>query len=157
MARCSRRTSSERSTARCPIRRPTRNCARSPPTGIPEGYDAGDEPGALQSPSAEEVQASIAASLYAAWRSRMLASVINGTLGSLPAPDDQDSLAALRNLLDNFGSNGGRGASGIDFFAVPGMASTDDRRDFVILRSLRQGLDLLASPALFASTNQSDY
>jgi len=32
----------------------------------------------------EEVQASIAASLYAAWRSRMLASVINGTLGSLP-------------------------------------------------------------------------
>src|SRR5438093_6791342 len=129
----------------------------STPTGIPEGYDAGDEPGPLQSPSAEEVQASIAASLYAAWRSRMLASVINGTLGSLPAPDDQDSLAALRNLLDNFGSNGGRGASGIDFFAVPGTASTDDRRDFVILRSLRQGLDLLASPALFASTNQSDY
>jgi penicillin amidase len=87
----------------------------------------------------------------------MLASVINGTLGGLPAPDDQDSLAALRNLLDNFDSNGGRGASGIDFFAVPGMASTDDRRDFVILRSLRQGLDLLASPTLFASTNQSDY
>jgi len=129
----------------------------STPTGIPEGYDAGDKPGALQSPSAEEVQASIAASLYAAWRSRMLASVINGTLGSLPAPDDQDSLAALRNLLDNFGSSGGRGASGIDFFAVPGMPSADDRRDFVILRSLRQGLDLLASPALFASTTQSDY
>jgi penicillin amidase len=127
------------------------------PTGLAQGYDEGDAPGALQTPSASEVQASIAASIYAAWRSRVLSSVINGTLGGLPAPDDMDSLAALRNLLDNFAANGGIGASGVDFFAVAGIASAADRRDFVILRSLRTGLDLLATPAFFDSANQNDY
>jgi penicillin amidase len=127
------------------------------PTGLAQGYDEGDAPGALQTPSASEVQASIAASIYAAWRSSVLSSVINGTLGSLPAPDDTDSLAALRNLLDNFASRGGIGVSGVDFFAVPGIASAADRRDFVILRSLRAGLDLLATPAFFGSANQNDY
>src|SRR2546427_3154949 len=127
------------------------------PTGIAQGYDEGDAPGALQTPSASEVQASIAASIYAAWRSRILSSVINGTLGGLPAPDDMDSLAALRNLLDNVSTRGGIGVSGVDFFAVPGIASAADRRDFVILRSLRAGLDLLATPAFFSSANQNDY
>jgi len=37
------------------------------------------------------------------------------------------------------------------------MASTDDRPRFRDSQELRQGLDLLASPTLFASTNQSDY
>ena len=127
------------------------------PTGLAQGYDAGHAPGALQTPSASEVQASIAASIYAAWRSRVLSSVINGTLAGLPAPDDTDSLAALRNLLDNFAANAGIGVSGVDFFAVPGIASAADRRDFVILRSLRAGLDLLATPAFFGSANQNDY
>jgi len=127
------------------------------PTGLAQGYDESDAPGALQTPSASEVQASIAASIYAAWRSRILSSVINGTLGGLPAPDDMDSLAALRNLLDNFSTRGGIGVSGVDFFAVPGIASAADRRDFVILRSLRAGLDLLATPAFFGSANQDDY
>jgi penicillin G amidase len=93
----------------------------------------------------------------------MIAGVIDGLLAplGLPSPDDQDSLAALRNLLDNFSTNGGKGASGIDFFAVPGIAQAADRRDFVILRSLRAGLDLLSSaafaPAFGGSTNQNDY
>lgn len=135
----------------------------STPTGIAEGYDASDEPGELATPSAAEIQASIAASIYSAWRSRMIASVIDGLLApmGLPSPDDQDSLAALRNLLDNFSTNGGRGASGIDFFAVPGIAQAADRRDFAILRSLQAGLDLLSSPAFApafgGSTNQNDY
>jgi len=127
------------------------------PTGLAQGYDESDAPGALQTPSASEVQASIAASIYAAWRSRILSSVINGTLGGLPAPDDMDSLAALRNLLDNFAANGGIGASGVDFFAVAGIASAADRRDLVILRSLRAGLELLATPAFFGSADQNDY
>src|SRR6267378_3899298 len=127
------------------------------PTGLAQGYDEGDAPGALQTPPASEVQASIAASIYAAWRSRLLSSVINGTLGGLPAPGDMDSLAALRNLLDHFAANGGIGASGVNFFAVGGIASAPDRRDFVILRSLRAGLDLLATPAFFGSANQNDY
>jgi len=131
------------------------------PTGIVEGFDAGRAPG--ESPSAGEIQASIAASIYAAWRSRMLSRVIDGVLDpmGLPKPIDEDSLTALRHLLDNFGSNAGRGASGIDFFAVPGMANPADRRDFVILASVRAGLDLLRSsafaPAFRGSANQNDY
>jgi len=136
----------------------------STPTGIAQGYDENDKPGELAAPSTAEIRASIAATIYAAWRSRMIASVIDGTLaarGGLPAPDDQDSLAALRNLLDNFSANGGVGASGIDFFAVAGIFQAADRRDFVILTSLRAGLDLLGSaafaPAFGGSTNQNDY
>lgn len=129
----------------------------STPTGITEGYDAADVAGALQPPSASEVQASVAASIYAAWRSRMLSTVINGSIAGLPAPDDFDSLAALRNLLDNFATNGGVGASGVNFFAVSGIAAAADRRDYVILASLRGGLDMLASSAFFGSANQDDY
>jgi penicillin G amidase len=130
------------------------------PTGIAEGYDASDKPGELAAPSTAEIRASIAASIYSVWRSRMISSVIDGVLaarGGLPAPDSQDSLAALRHLLDNFSTNGGKGASGIDFFAVPGIAQPADRRDLVILRSLRAALDLLASAEFFGSANQSDY
>lgn len=136
----------------------------STPTGIAQGYDENDKPGELAAPSTAEIRASVAASIYSAWRSRMIAGVIDGALaarGGLPSPDDQDSLAALRNLLDNFSTNGGRGASGIDFFAAPGIARAADRRDFVILTSLRAGLDLLGSPAFApafgGSTNQNDY
>ncbi len=136
----------------------------STPTGIAEGYDENDKPGELAMPSKGEIQASIAASIYSVWRSRMISSVIDGALaarGGLPSPDDQDSLAALRNLLDNFSTNDGRGASGIDFFAVAGIAQAADRRDIVILRSLREALDLLSSPAFApafgGSTNQNDY
>jgi penicillin amidase len=70
-------------------------------------------------------------------------------------------LTALKNLFDNFPTLAGVGISGIDFFEVPGVAAATDRRDIVILRSLRSALDLLASPAFadaFAgSTNQADY
>jgi penicillin G amidase len=48
------------------------------------------------------------------------------------------------------------GASGIDFFAAPGIALAADRRDYALLASLRSGLELLA--AMFGgSTNQDDY
>jgi penicillin amidase len=135
----------------------------SAPTGIPEGYDFGDKPGELQAPSDKEIAASVAASLYAAWRSSVLTRVIDGVLDpyGLPRPIDEDSLTALRNLLDNFAANGGRGASGVDFFAVPGIAKAADRRDYVILSSVRAALDSLSGPAFAAafngSTNQNDY
>ena len=130
------------------------------PTGIAQGYDASDTPGRLAAPTEVEIRASIAASIYSAWRSRMISSVIDGALaarGGLPLPDDQDSLAALRNLLDNFSTNGGRGASGIDFFAISGIDQAADRRDLVILSSLRAALDLLGSAEFFGSANQNDY
>lgn len=135
----------------------------SAPSGIAQGYDFGDKPDELQTPSDKEIAASVAASLYAAWRSSMLTRVIDGVLDpfALPRPIDEDGLTALRHLLDHFEANGGRGASGVDFFAVPGMANPADRRDYVILSSLRTGLDLLASPAFAAafkgSVKQNDY
>ncbi len=99
---------------------------------------------------------SVEASIYAAWRSQMIARVIDAPLGPLPKPGDQDSVAALRHMLDNFETSGGVGASGIDFFAAPGIVAAADRRDFALLASLDSGLDLLA--ALFGgSTNQDDY
>ena len=98
---------------------------------------------------------SVAASIYSAWRSRFIARVIDAPLGAMPKPDDQDSVAALRHLLESFAASGGVGASGIDFFAAPGIAAAADRRDLAILASLQSGLQLLKD--LFGSTNQDTY
>ena len=65
------------------------------------------------------------------------------------------------NLLDRFPDRQGVGASGVDFYAVPGVADPADRRDLLLLRSLADALDLLAGPAFTAafggSTRQDDY
>ena len=71
-------------------------------------------------------------------------------------------MTALRNLFDHFDARHGAGASGLDFFTIPGVsASPEDRRDILVLQSLRDALGHLAgSPfaAAFArSTRQSDY
>jgi penicillin amidase len=97
---------------------------------------------------------SVEASIYAAWRSRMIARVIDAPLGGLPRPDEQDSVAALRHLLDTFEASGGVGASGIDFFANPGMAAAADRRDYALLASLKDGLEMLAG--LFGGSTSQD-
>jgi len=138
----------------------------SSPTGIPEGYDAGDRKDLDQQPSNHEVSNSIAATIYAVWRHQILANTIAATLqrsglgGFQPNGDRQ--LVDLRLLLDNFSTNRGVGASGLDFFAVPGVdAPPDIRRDGIILKSLKDALNLLASNAFAAafggSTNQNDY
>jgi len=129
------------------------------PTGIAQGYDAGRSPGTA--PPAAQVADSVAATIYAVWRSRAVASVIDGHLGSLPPPDDQFALSAMKHLLDTFGTAHGIGASGIDFFAVPGITDPAASRDYLILSSLRDALGLLASPAFAAAFNgsasQDDY
>jgi penicillin amidase len=135
----------------------------STPTGIAQGYDASDKPGGLDAPSPREVHASVAATIYAAWRSRVLANVIDAMLNAvgLPKPIDEDGLTALRHLLDNFDEMQGRGASGVDFFAVPGIDAPEDRRDIILLTSLREGLERLRgpdfAPAFGGSANQNDY
>jgi len=133
------------------------------PTGIPEGYDAGDEFGRLGSPSPAEIAASAAATIYALWRSQVVASVFDAKLApyGLPLPYPGTSLADLRHLLEAFPAMRGVGESGIDFFAYPGVPNPEDRRDIYLLRALRNALDTLAGDA-FAnafghSTNQSDY
>ncbi|MEO9238804.1 MAG: penicillin acylase family protein [Jatrophihabitantaceae bacterium] len=133
----------------------------STPTGIAAGYDAADRNGALGQPSAGEISASVAASLYAEWRSQAVTSIVDAPLGALPKPGGADAVTALRHLLDSFGSMHGVGASGLNFFAVPGIAEPAAARDYLLLHSLSAGLTQLAgpafAPAFHGSTNQADY
>jgi len=137
----------------------------STPTGIAEGYDAADRHGKRSKPTREEIANSVAATIYSVWRGQALRNVIDGTLArvglSIVPPGDR-AMIALRHLLDTFEAGGGRGASGLSFFDVPGVAlAPAAERDIVLLQSLKGALDLLASPAFasaFAqSTSQDDY
>jgi penicillin amidase len=135
----------------------------STPTGIIEGYDANDLEGNLSEPSDQEITASIAATIYSIWRSQFIGNVFDSKIQAigLPVPDDRQTIAALRHLLDNFETSQGVGASGLDFFAVPGIANANDRRDLIILKSLTDALTLLAGPAFepafHLSQDQNDY
>jgi len=135
----------------------------SMPTGLDEGYDASDVEGERLPPTRAEIDASVAATLYSVWRGRLVANTIDATLDAfrLPRPDDERSLIGLGHLLETFSTNSGFGASGLNFFNVPGVADAATRRDIIVLRSLQEALDLLASDA-FAnafgnSTLQDDY
>ena len=135
------------------------------PTGIPEGYDAADRDGRLGTPSQQEVDHSVAATIYALWRGRFAVNVLDKHVQQispqLPVPGDGQTPQALRQLLLDFDARQGVGRSGIDFFAVPGIADAADRRDFLVLRSLADALDLAAgddfAPVFGGSTRQSDY
>ena len=144
-----------------------RNWDFSTPTGILEGYDAADQNGVTSPPSTAEIQNSIAATLYSVWRGQFIKNTIDAVLtaGNLPRPNSQLTVTALKNLLDNFDQRGGAGASGVQFFNVPGVPNTaataPTRRDILILASMRDTLALLASdefaPAFNRSTNQDEY
>lgn len=127
----------------------------STPTGIAQGYDASDVNGVLGTPTQAEKDASVAATVYALWRSRALALLVDAPLqarglGSYLPGTDQ-SMSALRHMLEGSGT----GASGIVFF------SSAADRDTKILQALRNGLNLASSaafaPAFGGSTNLDDY
>jgi penicillin G amidase len=136
---------------------------RTTPTGIPDGYDSSDVDGRPGSPSRDEVADSVAATIYAVWRGQFVRNVIDAHIApySLPQPGASQSLAALKHLLLAFDDEHGVGASGVDFFAVPGVNDAADRRDLLVLKSLSDALDLLAGPAFetafHGSTDQDDY
>ncbi|HSR52597.1 MAG TPA: penicillin acylase family protein [Acidobacteriota bacterium] len=138
----------------------------SSPTGIAQGYDAGDDPESLPQPSPQEISNSVAATLYATWRSAFLRRVLGGTLQrngiTTGTPDTFEfSLAAVRRLLEDFPQSQGRGDSGLDFFHTPEDLSAEDERDLIILQSLNEALSVLSGPTLAPafnfSSNQSDY
>jgi penicillin amidase len=135
----------------------------STPTGIPGGYDATDVDGRRLPPSRHEVAASVAATIYAVWRGQIIHDVIDARVDAIgiPRPDDDRALGAVKHLLETFGASGGVGASGIDFFALPGVASAADRRDVLLLGAVREALDRLAGPdfaaAFGGSADQDDY
>lgn len=137
------------------------------PTGIPEGYDYADVNGVLSSPTSAEIDASIAATIYSTWRSMFIKNTIDAVLsaGNLPRPGSAETVTALKNLLDNYATRHGAGASGVQFFNVPPMQNNAQtaavRRDTLILKSIADALALLASdefkPAFNNSTNLNDY
>jgi penicillin amidase len=133
----------------------------STPTGLEQGWDAGKPAGVAPSP--QQVEASVAATIYSVWRSRVIANTIDAVLApiGLPRPGSQEVVSALRYLLDQFETRGGRGASGVNFFNVPGVDSAHDRRDIVLLASVQEALARLSGDAFAAafgrSTNQADY
>jgi len=135
----------------------------STPTGIPEGYDASDVNGALSPPTQAEIDNSVAATIYSAWRSKFMANTMDAVLSALtvPLPPAQQELAALRFQLENYATTGGKGASGLNFFNVPSVTDAAARRDIVILKSLGDALTMLTSdafaPAFNKSANLSDY
>ena len=135
----------------------------STPTGVPEGYDASDEDGDRGAPSAAEIEHSIAATIYSVWRGQMIGNTIDTVLDTigLPRPPSSLSMTALRNLFDKYDTQSGFGASGLNFFNVPGVADPLARRDILVLKSVQDALDLLAGPqfaeAFGGSTDQNDY
>ena len=139
----------------------------STPTGLRNGYDS-FVPFNQSDPTETQIDNSVSTTIYSMWRSL----VVRNTIDAALAPYKIDpvsgyvgmiALAAFANLLDTFPARKGVGASGISFFSVPALstASAEAQRDFLILQSLRQALDLLASPdfqlAFNGSTNQRDY
>jgi penicillin G amidase len=137
----------------------------STPTGIREGYDPGDNPANLPEPSASEVSNSVAATLYTMWRNQTVRNVLDATLTRVglgsQLPGNEESLRAIINLFNTFPTMHGRGKSGLDFFAVTGAPSAEAARDYLLLKSLKDGLNLLASaefaPAYAQSTDQNTY
>ncbi len=141
----------------------------STPTGIQQGYDPGDDPNDLPAPDQAQRDASVGATLWALWRSYALRNTIDASLQQVGLGDHLPSSSLAFNgfkfMLDNFDALQGKGTSGIAFFApasVPaGAPNAAAARDYVLLASLGQALDQLASPAMAAafdgSTALSDY
>lgn len=139
------------------------------PTGIPQGYDVGDDPTALPAPDQDEIDESVAATLWALWRNYALHDTIDASLSAVGLGDYRPGTGLAFNgfkfMLDQFDALQGHGTSGIAFFApdsVPaGAPDAAASRDYVLLKSLREALDALAGtafePALGGSTDQSDY
>lgn len=139
----------------------------SAPTGIAEGYDPFDDAAALAEPTPEEIDASVAATIYSTWRGQIIRNTVDATLGAIGLgdflPGSQEAMRAVAHLLDTFETNKGVGASGIPFFNLPMVQppTPEDARDAIILASLAGALDLLASdefaPAFGGSSNLADY
>jgi penicillin amidase len=137
------------------------------PTGIPEGYDAADVNGALGQPTSTEISESVAATIYSLWRGQFIRNTIDTTLEgvplppgvTLPKPTSQLAVTAIKGLIER--AQPGIGASGINFFNVPGVTSAEDRRDILVLKSIADSLARLAGPefqlAFGGSLNQNDY
>ncbi len=129
----------------------------STPTGLAEGWDAGDDAHLAVPPSTTEIRNSAAATVFALWRSMLVRNTIDATLTAVglgsELPPNRLAYNAFKHHLLNYPTRGGVGASGLNFFSQ-GLAPT-------VQASLQQALDLLASdeftPAFANSSNVMDY
>jgi penicillin amidase len=133
----------------------------STPTGLTEGWDAGKPAGTA--PTQAQIDASVAATIYSVWRGRFIANTIDAALAPYhltgPATDHNGTLPAVRHLLESFDAQKGIGASGLDFFPAEGFARPEDRRDYVILKSVLDTVQLIPTlfPAFGGSLDQSTW
>jgi len=136
------------------------------PTGLPRGFDYNDTATGFDVPTEKEIQDSIATTIFNVWASRFVRDTIDATLeaisSQLPKPGTQFAVKALLHLLDNFAQNQGIGKSGLNFFPLAAEGLTPEQNhDLLILRSLKEALDLLAgdpfAPAFNRLTNLQDY
>lgn len=131
----------------------------STPTGIPEGYDPGDDPDNLPAPSQEEIDYSVAATIYSVWRSQMIRLVIDEPLAAIGladlAPDGTLAFRAMARQLEEFDTLQGVGSSGLPFFDLSLAPTPEGARDITILGALRSALDLLASDDFAAAFHNS--
>jgi penicillin amidase len=137
----------------------------SSPTGLKAGFDAGDNPAAMADPSASEVANSVAATIWALWRGQAIRNIVDATLSRVGLgnylPGSNESYVTLKRLLDRYDAQQGKGVSGLNFFQVTGAPNANAARDYMLLKSLSDALNLAASPGFAAafggSTNQNDY
>lgn len=129
------------------------------PTGIREGFDVGDDPTNLPAPGTDEVARSIAASIWSVWRGQVVRNTIDATLTRVglanALSDARLSYTGLKFQLDNWATRRGVGASGLNFFAVTGAPSPEAARDFLLLSSLRDALNLMSSESFAPAFNRS--
>lgn len=114
------------------------------PTGIVQGWDAADVDGVRLPPTADEIAASVAATIYSVWRGQAIQSTIDATLApfGLPEPGSARAVIALRHLVES----GGASASGLDFFAGFPGATLAQRVDRALLAAVASSLAELAGP-----------
>jgi penicillin amidase len=130
------------------------------PTGLSEGFDADDAHDKLNEPSTTEITDSVATTIFNMWLGTMVKRVIDDTLNrfdkSMTKPGDFAAIKALLVLLDNFARKKGKGVSGVDFFDAPEVSlDKESERDWIIVQSLKESLDLLASEAFARAYNKS--
>lgn len=131
------------------------------PTGIPEGYDIGDNSSRLKDSSERQIRNSVSTTLFYLTAHQLIKNTVDNTLiakglASIPSRNT-GGRRFLGHILENYDTNQGVGSSGIDFFqqGVPAGLSANDRRDYIILTSLQQAITRLGSVEFANVFNQS--
>ncbi len=136
------------------------------PTGIAEGFDENDSVSddskslMLNTPAESEITDSVATTIFNVWLSVLVRRVIDDTIDRLDKtmskPGGFFAVKAILQLLERFPRKQGKGESGVDFFDVPDLfLSPEEERDWLILKSLQEALDLLRSEAFAKAYNKS--